>query len=170
MARGGADDPVPPHPEEQRFVLRRAGPAEAGAVRDLTRRAYAKWVPVIGREPLPMTADYDRAVREHRIDMAWEDGRLVALIETVLRPDDLLIENLAVEPDRQGRGLGSALLAHVEGLAREHGRVLRLYTNALFAENLAFYAAHGFAIEREEPFRGGTMVHMAKRLGAAGVS
>ena len=48
--------------------LRRAGLGDAAAVRALTRSAYAKWVPVIGREPKPMTADYAEAVRRHAID------------------------------------------------------------------------------------------------------
>lgn len=37
--------------------LRPAEPADATAIRDIVRAAYAKWVPVIGREPLPMRAD-----------------------------------------------------------------------------------------------------------------
>ncbi len=35
-------------------ALRRAVADDAAAVRVLTREAYAKWVTVIGREPLPM--------------------------------------------------------------------------------------------------------------------
>jgi hypothetical protein len=34
--------------------LRRAIAADAAAIRELTRQAYAKWVPIIGREPLPI--------------------------------------------------------------------------------------------------------------------
>ena len=45
--------------------ITRARPEDAPAIRDLTRAAYAKWVPVIGREPKPMGADYDLAVRAH---------------------------------------------------------------------------------------------------------
>jgi hypothetical protein len=48
--------------------LRRATPDDAAAVRDLVRAAYAKWVPVLGREPKPMTADYDQAIRNHILD------------------------------------------------------------------------------------------------------
>src|SRR5262252_3472638 len=59
--------------------LRRALPADAGAVRDLTRQAYAKWVPLIGREPKPMTADYELAVRRHRFDLLSSNGQLAAL-------------------------------------------------------------------------------------------
>jgi hypothetical protein len=38
-------------------------------VRDLARAAYAKWVPILGREPKPMTADYDAALAEHVVDV-----------------------------------------------------------------------------------------------------
>ncbi|RVC49448.1 GNAT family N-acetyltransferase, partial [Mesorhizobium sp. M00.F.Ca.ET.038.03.1.1] len=34
--------------------FRTAEAADAAAIRDIVRAAYAKWVPVIGREPLPM--------------------------------------------------------------------------------------------------------------------
>ena len=41
--------------------LRRAQQTDVEAIRNLTRAAYAKWVPVIGREPKPMGADYESA-------------------------------------------------------------------------------------------------------------
>ncbi len=148
-----------------KLELRRATPADAGAVRALTRQAYAKWVPLIGREPKPMQADYERAVREHRIDLAYADGALAGLIETVAEPDHLLIENVAVEPSCQGRGIGRALLAHAEGLAVAlgHGEV-RLYTNKAFAQNVALYLRLGYRIDREETLAAGVAVHMSKGL------
>ena len=78
--------------------IRRALSADAAAVRDLTRSAYAKWVPLIGREPVPMAADHDRAVREHMVDLLFIGAELVALIETVRGANHLLIENVAVSP------------------------------------------------------------------------
>jgi hypothetical protein len=39
---------------------------DAARIRDLTRAAYPKWIAAIGREPLPMQADYQRAVVEHK--------------------------------------------------------------------------------------------------------
>lgn len=145
--------------------FRRAGPADAAAVRDLTRKAYAKWCAVIGREPLPMTADYDHAVRHHVIDLAYRDGRLVGLVEMIPRDDDLLIENVCVDPDGQGGGIGRRLVAHAEAETRNRGhRIIRLYTNKLFAANLGFYRAQGYAIESEEAFKGGTLVHFRKDL------
>ena len=87
--------------------IRRAGPEDVHIVRALVRSAYAKWVPVIGREPLPMVADYDRAVRDHEIDLLHADGELIALIELIRNPDHLFIENIAVAPAHRGPGIGA---------------------------------------------------------------
>ena len=147
-------------------MLRRAAAADAAAVQALTRQAYAKWVPLIGREPKPMQADYDRAVREHRIDLALLVGALAGLIETIDRPDHLLIENVAVAPAFQGRGVGRRLMAHAEQLAAEQGHAeLRLYTNARFEENVALYRRLGYRVDREDEGPLGVAVHMSKRIG-----
>jgi ribosomal protein S18 acetylase RimI-like enzyme len=112
-----------------------------------------------------MTADYDRAVREHMIDLLFVDAELAALIETLTRADHLLIENVAVSPAFQGRGYGRLLLDHAERLAASlRLPQLRLYTNKQFATNIAIYRRLGYAIDREEPFRGGLVVHMSKSV------
>jgi GNAT superfamily N-acetyltransferase len=152
--------------ERTRLHLRRAGIADAQAVGDLSRLAYAKWVPLIGREPLPMTADYGKAVVAHMIDLHEENGALVALVETVALDDHLLIENIAVHPGHQGKGLGDGLLAHAESLA---GMLsfdeARLYTNEAFVSNIAFYERRGYSIFSREPIpAGGHLVRMRKAL------
>jgi ribosomal protein S18 acetylase RimI-like enzyme len=148
----------------QRMDMRRAEAGDAPAVRALTRQAYAKWVPLIGREPKPMQADYDEAVRKHRIDLLHVDGKLAALIETIDEPDHLLIENVAVSPDFQKRGLGAKLMAHAEALAAAmRYSEVRLYTNKLFAENVALYLKLGYQVDREEVIPAGTVVHMSKQ-------
>jgi ribosomal protein S18 acetylase RimI-like enzyme len=147
--------------------MRQAVAADAAAIRALTREAYAKWVPLIGREPKPMTADYVQALRNHRFDLLHLDGKLVALIETILEADHLLIENVAVSPACQGRGLGRRLIAHAEQLAASHGHAeIRLYTNQMFAENVELYRRLGYRVDREEAFSGGAIVHMSKRVPA----
>jgi ribosomal protein S18 acetylase RimI-like enzyme len=145
--------------------LRQATPADAAAIRELTREAYAKWVPLIGREPKPMTANYDEAVARHRFDLLYVDGTLAALIETIRERDHLLVENVAVSPSFQGRGLGRRLMVHAEVLARELGfDTIRLYTNQRFAENIALYRRLGYQVDREEDVKVGVVVHMSKRL------
>ena len=150
------------------MAIRRADPADAAAIRELTRSAYAKWVPLIGREPTPMTADYDRAVCEHMIDLLFVDAELAALIETASKADHLLIVNVAVSPACQGRGYGGFLLDHAEHLAASLGLPeITLWTHKRFATNIAIYRRRGYTIDREEPFRGGFIVHMSKRLAIA---
>lgn len=150
-------------------TVRRATTADALAVRELTRAAYAKWVPVLGREPRPMTADYDAATRDHLIDVLRVDGEAMALIEMAPKPDHLLIVNVAVAPTYQGKGYGSTLMAHAEEVARSLNlSEIRLYTNALFAENLRLYSRLGYRVDREEEHpQFGVAVHMSKRLVAA---
>ena len=138
---------------------------DAAAIRDLTRTAYAKWVPLIGREPKPMTADYEDAVHKHRFDLLHVDGTLAALVETIREVDHLLVENVAVAPSFQGRGLGRRLMAHAEMLAAELGMgEIRLYTNQRFTENIEFYRRLGYRVDREEDVGVGVAVHMSKRL------
>jgi ribosomal protein S18 acetylase RimI-like enzyme len=145
--------------------FRPAEPADAAAIRDIVRSAYAKWVPVIGREPLPMRADYDKAVAEHPFDLAISEGRIVGMIETMLADDHLWVENVCVAPQAQGRGIGRLLLEQAERKAAEAGlRELRLLTNGAFEANVLLYKRHGYTIDREEPFMGGMTVYMSKRL------
>ena len=101
-----------------------------------------------------------------RIDLALLGGALAGLIETIDRPDHLLIENVAVAPAFQGRGVGRRLMAHAEQLAAEQGHAeLRLYTNARFEENVALYRRLGYRVDREDEGPLGVAVHMSKRIG-----
>lgn len=148
------------------LVTRPARSDEAGAIRALVRAAYSRWVPIVGREPRPMTTDYEAAVAEHRFDIVdAHDGTLLALIETELRDGHLWIENIAVAPEAQGQGIGRRLLALAETLARRAGRSeLHLLTNGLMAANIRLYQSVGYVIDREEPYDTGTTVYMVKRI------
>jgi GNAT superfamily N-acetyltransferase len=148
-----------------RIEWRRATSADCDVIRRIVQDAYAKWVPLIGREPKPMTADYGRAIERHRFDLILRDGVVAGLIETVDEGEQLLIENVAVAPSFQHRGLGRALLAYAEQLARDLGRSrIRLYTNQRFAENVRLYQALGYGIDREEDLGIAVAVHMSKAL------
>jgi GNAT superfamily N-acetyltransferase len=148
-----------------RVVIRRAGPLDAPAIRDLTRTAYAKWVEVIGREPKPMLADYDEAARKHLIDLLYVGGDLVGLIEMSSETDHLLIVNVAVSPMFQGRGHGRQLLAHAEqtALSLRHPTT-KLFTHGRFVENLKLYRRLGYRVDYEEAIADGTAVYMSKDL------
>ncbi len=71
--------------------------------------------------------------------VAEDDGALVGLL--VLQPagDHLLIENVAVRPATQGRGIGRQLMGLAEAQALARGLPeIRLYTNAAMTEDLNY--------------------------------
>lgn len=82
------------------------------------------------------------------------------------QPDALLLDNVAVRPAAQGRGLGRQLIAFAEHEARSRGRrALRLYTNVKMAANIALYERLGFReTGRKRAGALGTRVRMEKAL------
>jgi ribosomal protein S18 acetylase RimI-like enzyme len=124
--------------------IRPARPEEAGEAAALVQRAYGHYPERIGRRPSPMDDDYDALTAAGELWLL-HDERLAGLI--VLRSVDehLLVDNIAVDPGRQGEGLGRALLAFAEGEAVRRGLdQLRLYTNVLMTENIALYSRLGW--------------------------
>ena len=147
------------------MTIRRARADEAAALRALVERAYAAWVPLLGRRPMPMDDDYEARVSA---DEAWvleEAGALHGVLVLVEHADHLLLDNVAVEPARRGTGDGRALLDFAEAEARRRGLPeVRLYTNEKMERNIALYAARGYAEtgrRREAAF---SRVFMAKRV------
>lgn len=150
--------------------IRRATFADTCDVYELTQLAYARWRSVIGQKPLPMDDDYMDTMDTHIVELLEDDGVLCGVLELLEEEKYLLIENIAVHPNHQGKGCGRLLLEHAERCARElRFSEIRLYTNAAFTENLAFYAKNGYAeLERSNLIRGNITVHMNKIL-ATGV-
>jgi ribosomal protein S18 acetylase RimI-like enzyme len=125
--------------------IRRATGGDVEAIRAIVDAAYALYVPRIGRAPAPVSADYRALVDAGEVWVGVSDGQVVGLV--VIRPagDVLELENVAVEPARQGRGYGRALISFAERRARALGRSqVTLYTNEAMVENLRLYTRLGF--------------------------
>ena len=145
--------------------IRAAGPGDAAAVCDLVRASYSKYVGRIGSEPAPMLEDYAALIRTGEVWVLAEGGE--ALGALVMRPsgDHLFVDNVAVAPGHQGRGLGRELVAFAEEKAAEHGLPeVRLYTNEKMHENLHIYARLGFEETGRGLDGGYRRVFMRKRL------
>jgi ribosomal protein S18 acetylase RimI-like enzyme len=144
--------------------IRLAEADDQGSVETIVKAAYDPWVPVIGMEPLPLSADYGDLISDGLV-YVLETGGVDALI--VLRPedDDLLVENVAVHPDRQGRGLGRRLLAFAEFRARSlELPAVRLYTNEKMISNIGLYQSLGYRETSRAGIDGRHVVHMRKQL------
>ena len=150
----------PSHPD-----IRRASADDAATIAAITNDAYAKYVPLMGRNPQPMNADYGQMLAEHPIWLLYVEGQPAGLIVLMHEPEALLIYSVAVHPQHQRLGLGRQLLSWAEEQARQAGyAAIRLYTNALMVENIALYGRLGYAETGREPFGEMTVVHMAKQV------
>jgi ribosomal protein S18 acetylase RimI-like enzyme len=130
------------------------------------QRAYEHYVPLIGMRPIPMDADYEALAAAGVVWVADDDGRAAGLIVLVAGDDHLLIENVAVEPARQGHGVGRELLAFAEARAAALGLVeLRLYTHVKMTSNQALYARLGYREVERRSEQGRAAVFMSKRIG-----
>ncbi|WP_374945483.1 GNAT family N-acetyltransferase [Agreia sp.] len=153
--------------ESTSVVYRRANPTDAPGMERVAHAAYEIYVDRIGRPPAPMAADYARIVSQADARVALVDGAVAGLMVLAPSRDHLLIENVAVLPSAQGRGIGLNLL----GLAEQRAAALklhelRLYTNEAMFENLAFYARRGYTETHRATVDGYRRVYFTKQLSA----
>ena len=145
--------------------IRPARKGEDGAIRDVVRRAYAHYVPRMGREPGPMLDDYAARVAQ---DSAWvleRDEAICGALVLLDFPDYLLLDNVAVDPACQGQGLGRILMAFAEDEARRRGHPeIRLYTHETMVENIAIYARLGYEETHRVTEKGYARVYMRKKI------
>lgn len=130
---------------EPDVAIDRATVADTDAVTALVERAYERYLTRMSIRPRPMEADYRQVLGEQECWAARIGSDLAGLL--VLEPEErsLLLENIAVDPAWQGRGVGGRLLDLAERRARELGLpVVRLYTHVTMVENQQLYAARGY--------------------------
>ncbi|MDA0179483.1 GNAT family N-acetyltransferase [Solirubrobacter phytolaccae] len=131
---------------------------DAGELLTVQRAAYVGESMVYEQflPPLHETLDEVRAVLA-RDDVTVlgqrEDGRLLGAVRVMPTGE---VARLCVVPDKQGAGLGTALL----GAAIEAGGTW-LFTGDRSAGNLRLYGKHGFVETRREPAPGHELVFLA---------
>ena len=148
------------------LTIRPAIAADVAAIAAIVERAYGVYVERIGMRPGPMDADYAEKVRRGLVSVLEEDGVVVGLLVLVQMPDHMLVENVAVDPERQGEGVGRELLATAEERARQADLdEMRLYTHAKMTENRALYRHLGYEETGRRDEEGFDRVFLVKRLG-----
>lgn len=149
----------------QGISLTRSRAGDGPAMRRLARAAYAVYVDRMGREPAPMTADYETIAAAGNALLAWRDGDLIGMLVAEMEEQTLLISNVAISPAVQGSGFGSMLLAEAERMAREaRADEVRLYTNEAMVGNLTFYRRRGYLETHRATEDGYRRVFFSKRI------
>lgn len=146
-------------------TVRLADATDALAVTDLVQQAYRHYTARIGRQPAPMNADYGCAIADEMVWVVDIDDQVGGIIVLHDASDHLLIDNVAVHPALQGRGIGLLLLDFAERHARARGlSQVRLYTNEQMTENLAYYPRRGYTEVDRRTEAGFSRVFFTKTL------
>jgi ribosomal protein S18 acetylase RimI-like enzyme len=149
------------------YRLRPATAADADAVTALVNAAYEHYVERIGRPPGPMREDYAEVIGEREVTVAEDSAAcIVGVLVLAVTDEGFAVENVAVHPSHQGRGLGRTLLELAERSATRAGfDSIHLYTHEKMTENLALYARIGYVEYERRSESGFTRVFMRKQLG-----
>jgi len=123
---------------------------------------------VLGTLPKPATEDYGPRIDNGEVWILDVEGEPTGVAVLEERADHLLVYSIAVRPDAQRKGYGTALLEFADQRATGLGlREVRLYTNERMEGNLSLYRRYGFVAvgKRPHPSRPGqVLVDMVRRL------
>jgi GNAT superfamily N-acetyltransferase len=125
--------------------IRAADETDVPRAHDIVQAAYRFYIARMGKPPGPMLDDYARRQRDGQLYIAWLGAETVGVAVLVRATDHVELDNVAVHPRWQGRGIGRKLIAFAEETARAQGvPELRLYTHVTMTENIARYMRLGF--------------------------
>ncbi len=146
-------------------MIRPARPEEADTVRDVVDAAYRHYIARIGKPPGPMLDDYAQRIAAHQTWVVEDAGGIAGILVLEETAEGLLLDNIAVAPEQQGRGVGRVLLEFAEAEARRRGfPAIYLYTHELMTENIGLYQRIGYVETRRVTEKGFDRVYMTKQL------
>lgn len=161
----GADGPY--------VSIRDATPADAAAIADLTRRAFAQQAALYEDDTLPPlgdTADTVLATMERGLVLVAEDaeGTVVGSVRGEMRGGCCLVSRLVVEPSLQARGIGRALASALEACFGQAER-FEIFTGHRSEPALHLYESLGYTRERTEYVHERlSLVFLVKKTAAGG--
>ena len=148
------------------FTFRTALPSECVDADSVLRAAFTPYLARLGRE---IPADYYKwlpaSIERGDVFVADDDGQVVGVAATERRAAELFLDRLAVDPSKQGSGLGRWLLQRLDEVARERGdRTVSLITAEMMDHLVRLYGSHGFEVVHRGLPDHGKDAHMRVRM------
>ncbi|MFC6082874.1 GNAT family N-acetyltransferase [Sphaerisporangium aureirubrum] len=150
-------------------LIERARPEDAGELLTVQRAAYVGEAQLYGDPFIPplveSLAGMREAVETAVVLKALDGGRVVGSVRGRLTGTTAVIGRLAVVPDRQGKGLGTALLRAIEAEMSPPADAFDLFTGHLSEANLRLYRRQGYHETRRERLHPHlTLIHLRKTV------
>src|SRR5215470_2744920 len=98
-------------------AIRPARPADVAAIERIVRDAYGHYLARMGTPPGPMLDDYPARVAAGAAWVLEDAAAIVGVVVLLDAPGYLLLDNVAVAPTHQGRGIGRRLVGFAEAEA-----------------------------------------------------
>lgn len=145
--------------------IRRAEPRDVAVMTSISHAAYVPFVPLVGRPPAPMLADHASHIANDTAFVACDEDGVVQGYAIVIEADDgFWLDNIAVDPSAQGRGIGSRLVASVEEWVLPLTGRYALHTNIVMTANIEWYRRVGFVETGRRHVDGFDRVYFEKYL------
>ncbi|MGS1008272.1 GNAT family N-acetyltransferase [Achromobacter anxifer] len=145
--------------------IRLATPDDLPDIERIVAQAYGHYVARIGATPGPMLDDYPARIAQGVLYVLRVRDTVQAVLVLIPEAGCLLLDNIAVAPQAQGKGHGRDLMQFAESTARRAGYAsIRLYTQEKMTENIAIYRRYGYVETHRAEEIGLKRVFMKKPL------
>jgi len=127
-------------------MIRPAIAKDEQAITKCAQQAYARYISRIGRKPAPMIADFSAQIAECKVYVSTDEAHNIEGFIVFYAEDQYIhLENVAVFPQKCGRGIGKKLIDFCEQTALKSGlNAVQLCTNEKMTENLSIYSRLGY--------------------------
>ncbi|NKB64943.1 MAG: GNAT family N-acetyltransferase [Gammaproteobacteria bacterium] len=144
----------------------RALVGDAVGIQHCVTAAYEHYIQRMGKAPGPILDDYPFRIKHNEVYVVKENEGVVAVLVLILDPDCFLLDNIAVHPSEQGKGLGKKIMMFAEHRALEAGYLaVDLYTHEVMTENFAMYKKWGYVETGRANVKGYDRIYMRKPIG-----
>ena len=92
-----------------------------------------------------MEKNYTEVIELYHVWVAVDQGQIIGGLVLIPKQDHMLLANIAVRPEYQGKGVGRAMLELTDAEALKQGyREIRLHVNRAMTEILEMYRLSGW--------------------------
>ena len=150
--------------------IEEASPQQAALVHRIMQTAFAEYIGKLNPASPCHTetvGDVAEAIHKGGAILAWLDGVPVGSARYALYADLFYVGRVSVLPEYRGMGIASAMMEHLEAIARDAGYTqIQLGSRLSLPRNIALYQRLGYEIVRREQVSpdADIQVTMVKRL------